>query len=74
MISALHMAMWSAIVLAMCGAVFGVCVARLLWADDLKQAQTIDAIRSDTEASLRKSIAAMDRTIRILQHEPPAPK
>jgi hypothetical protein len=57
----------SAVLLAMVGALFGAGMARLLWADDLKQAKRIDEIRSRTEASLQRTIAAHEATIKALQ-------
>lgn len=60
----------SAMLLAMVGALFGAGMARLLWADDLKQAQRIDEIRSRTEEHLNRTIAALREHIRILEHKP----
>lgn len=57
----------AAMLLAMVGALFGAGMARLLWADDLKQAQRIDEIRSRTEASLMRTITAHEATIKALQ-------
>ena len=59
----------SAVLLAMIGALFGAGMARLLWAGDLKQAQRIDEIRSRTEASLMRTIAAHEATIKALQKQ-----
>lgn len=60
-------ALYSAMLLALAGAFFGVCIARLVWADDLKQAQRIDAIRSRTEVALRGQIAALEKHLAIYQ-------
>lgn len=67
----------SAAGLAMISAIFGVGMARLLWAQDLKFAQDIDTRRSKIEASLRKIIESQKReilfqsqTIEILRKEP----
>lgn len=61
------MAGTGAIVLATTGAVFGVGVARLIWADDLVQARQIDDIRSKTEFSLRAAIATQEKIICTLK-------
>ena len=53
---AVHLAIFSAIGIAMFSAAFGVGIARLIWADDLQHAQRIDEIRSRTEAALRSRI------------------
>lgn len=52
-----------AAILAVGSATFGVGLARVLWAEDLKWAQQIDAIRSKTEVSLRERIAIQARRL-----------
>lgn len=59
----------SAVLLAMCGALFGAGMARLLWAENLTQAQQIDAIRNESENHLRRTIAALERTVDALQEQ-----
>lgn len=53
--------------LAMLSATFGVAMARLVWAEDLKHAQRIDEIRSRTEISLKNTIESLERQIAILK-------
>lgn len=45
-------------------AVFGVALARLVWADDLKHAREIDVIRSKTEIQLRNYIKILEDQIK----------
>ena len=58
-------AAFCAAALSMVSAMFGVGMARMLWADDLKHAQSIDEIRSRTEASLRRTIDALQKQLEI---------
>jgi hypothetical protein len=58
-------AILGAALLAMAGASFGVVMARMIWADDLKQAQHIDEIRSRTQQHMERQIEAMQGTIEI---------
>lgn len=58
----------AAAVLAMAGAMFGVAMARLLWADDLKHAQRIDEIRRRTEVALKNTIESLERQIATQKH------
>lgn len=53
--------------MAISGAIFGVILARVLWADDLKHAQRIDAIRSKVEVHLRDTIDSLERQITTLK-------
>lgn len=62
--SAAILAILSAALLACSGAIFGVIMARVIWADDLKHAQRIDEVRSRTENSLRGLISSQERTIK----------
>lgn len=57
------LAMFAAAGIAMCSAGLGVGMARLLWAQDLRQAQEIDAIRSRTEVALRGRIKIMEKRL-----------
>lgn len=52
-----------AVLIAANSALFGVGMARLIWADDLKHAQRIDKIRSKTEDYLRNQIESMQRQL-----------
>ena len=65
--SAISIAGFAAAAIAITSAIFGAALARGLWADDLKHAQKIDAIRSETEKNLRDQIKAMERTISALK-------
>lgn len=65
---AFGMAVSAAAVIAMASAMFGVGMARMLWADDLKRARLIDEIRSRTEVHLRGTITALEKQIEILKH------
>lgn len=60
-------AAFGAALLAMAGAVFGVSMARIMWADDLKNAQQIDEIRSRTQSHMEGQIKAQQKTIDILK-------
>ena len=65
--------MGSPVILAYCGAaaiamasaVFGVGIARLIWAEDLTHARRIDELRSQTETHLRSQIKSMERIIEM---------
>lgn len=72
---ALGLAAWGAAAVAIAAALFGVGIARMVWAEDLRNAQShlesarrIDEIRSQTEQSLRDHIATLERHVQILQH------
>jgi hypothetical protein len=64
----MQFAILSAMILAAGGALFGATTARLFWADDLKHAQKIDAIRSETEKHLRCQIKALEDQLAIYRH------
>lgn len=64
---AVTLAWTGAALIALGSSIFGVGVARVLWAQDLKQAERIDLIRSKTEQSLRNLIEIKDRHIQILE-------
>ena len=59
------MAIWSAILLAMSGALFGVCIARVVWSDDLKHAQRLRQIWDQTEAAMRSTIDTQNEQLKI---------
>jgi len=61
-------AIFGAAFLAMVGAFFGLVMARLIWAEDLKQAQSIDVIRSKTEIALRSQIDSLERQLAVYRH------
>lgn len=65
--SAMTFSMLAAALLVSAGAFFGVITTRVLWADDLKQAQRIDEIRSQTEKHLRGQIDALQEQITLLR-------
>ena len=72
--TAATLAYLGAIGIAMMSSLFGVGIARLLWANDLKFAQQIetrrkeiDVIRDQTESSLRKTIEIQEGTIVTLR-------
>lgn len=65
--SALVLAYAGAAVIAIASASFGVGIARIIWADDLKHAQHIDEIRSRTEAYQKSTIESLQRQIDILK-------
>lgn len=65
--SAILFAQLSAALLAMVAAIFGASIARVLWAEDLAQAQRIDAIRSETEGHLREQIKSLQDTLAIYE-------
>lgn len=58
-------AVLAASILAFSGAFFGVTIARLTWADDLKHAQRIDEIRTRTQGHMERQIEAQQQTIDI---------
>jgi hypothetical protein len=68
MTSALQLTIASAALLAIFGAIFGVCAARMVWGDDLKQAQIIDRLRSQKEAAMERTIYALEGY--IILYEP----
>lgn len=49
--------------LSFSGAILGACLARLVWAADLRHAKKIDEIRSSTECHLRGTIASQKRQL-----------
>jgi hypothetical protein len=49
-------AIFAAALLAMVGAFFGVCIARLVWADDLKHAKELRKINDRIIATQQKHI------------------
>lgn len=51
--------------IALGSAILGVGMARLIWADDLKQAIYIDEIRSKTENNLRELIAIQETQLKL---------
>ena len=65
MLTAVQLAFFSAAGIAMCSTIFGVCLARILWADDLLFAKKIDTIRSETEGHLRGTISSLESTVEI---------
>jgi len=67
MTDALRFAIPAAIVLAIAGVIFGIAIARLVWAQDLEQAQSIDRIRSRTEAAMRGTIETQEKIIAALK-------
>lgn len=48
---------------ALLSAMAGGTLARIFWAQDLKMAREIDAIRSQTEGHLRAQITSLENTI-----------
>lgn len=69
-----RLAIPAALFLTMAGVIFGIAMARWIWADDLQFAQTIEASRKQTdlihtqiEASLRGQIDVQDQTIKTLK-------
>lgn len=56
-----------AAIIAAGSALFGVGTARVLWADDLKHAQRIDSLRSQTEGHLRETIKHLESQVAILR-------
>jgi hypothetical protein len=63
----------AAAVIAFASAIFGVGMARILWAEDLQHARHIDEIRSRTEAALHERIASQERIIEIQKKRLAAP-
>jgi len=62
----------AAIVLVMAGGFFGVMFARMVWAEDLKQARILADMRGQTviihdgaEQSIRDTIASLQHTIEL---------
>ena len=73
MIRASHLALFGAMLLSMGGALFGIGVARALWADDLRRTEELkvywDNSRTAMEStidSLRRNIETKDRRIEML--------
>lgn len=56
-----------AMILGGTGALFGVGMARMIWADDLVAARRIDEIRSREEMALRSIIETQKNVIEILR-------
>lgn len=71
MINAAQAAIWSALLLAMAGTVFGVCMARLVWADDLKHALRLRELWEQTRTSMEETIKSQQSQIDILRRTPP---
>ena len=67
MTSAAQMAIWSVVLLAMAGCFFGICIARLVWADDLRHTKELRKIWDRTETALRSTIKSPDEIIDILK-------
>lgn len=66
MLSAAHLAIFSAAALATVSALFGVFIARAVWADDLKHAQRLRDIWERTYSSMSRTIELQNNTINIL--------
>lgn len=73
---AFGLAVSGAAVVAICSAFFGVTLARLVWAEDLRSAQfkletaqQIDEVRSRTEGYMRNEISSLKKHIEILQNQ-----
>lgn len=49
--------------LAMVSAFFGICIARAVWADDLRHAENLRVSWDKQQASMEETIAAMGKTI-----------
>jgi hypothetical protein len=62
-----QLAVSAAVVLCIASTVFGVAMARLMWAEDLQHATRIDEIRSQTEQHLMNQIKSLESHIRILE-------
>jgi len=76
MTSTVGIAMFGAAFIAMAGAIFGVGVARTVWAQDLQQAKRLRTIWTESEAALNsridsqvRIIAAHERTIAALHSQ-----
>jgi hypothetical protein len=67
MVTPMVLAAFSAAALAMCSAVFGVGIARVFWAEQLRHARSIDEIRSRTEGLLRSTIESLNRQVEVLK-------
>lgn len=67
MTSAAQGAILSAALLAIAGAFFGVCMARMLWAHDLKHTQDLRRIWDRTELAMRGTIELQQRQIETLK-------
>lgn len=63
MLSAVHLAFFSAALLAITGALFGVCIARLLWADDLRFTQSLKTNWDGSRKAMEGTIAALQKTV-----------
>ncbi len=61
----MELAILSAIILSVVSASFGAITARFFWAEDLEQANKLDAIRSQTEAHLRSQIESLKRRLEL---------
>ena len=64
-------AILAAALLAMVSAGFGVAFARLVWAQDLKQAQQLRLIWDKTEKAMREHIEIQERM--LASHPTPSP-
>lgn len=67
MASTTLLAVLGAVIIATGAAAFGVGMARMLWAEDLRHTQRLEETRRKTEAHLRNSIVAQAETIVILK-------
>ena len=67
MSSTVGMAMFGAAFIAMAGAIFGVGVARTIWAQDLQHAKRMRAIWTESETALNSRIDSQVRI--IVAHE-----
>ena len=63
--NALTPAICAAAILAMVGSGFGVCIARAVWADDLRQAQQLRTIWDKSEKAMRNTISSLEQTIKL---------
>lgn len=63
MLSTVNLAIFSAALLAMVGAIFGVCIARLVWADDLRATKALKVHWDGSQYAMEKTIAALHSTI-----------
>lgn len=64
---------FGAAALAMVGAFFGLCVARLMWADDLRHAQHLRQIWDESEKAMRETIEIQQRRIEFYERGRAAP-
>lgn len=62
-------AIFGAALLAMVGAIFGVCIARLLWADDLRHAYSLRETSRKTEDALHSIVQSQSKQIELLRSQ-----